>query len=137
MDGSEVGTKGNGIYIELIWSLNERNFIKQHVPLDVQTQKVVSFSITPEAHGDAKVMPATTRGTLKMDVGLTRILADGAYDTVSNWVLTEEIHSGICQYSIRRLADWTVRFSVEPPYSIDDPRSDEEQEQNYRKSEAV
>lgn len=91
LDGSEVGTKGNGIYIELIWSLNERNFIKQHVLLDVQTQKVVSFSITPEAHGDAKVMPATTRGTLKMDVGLTRILADGAYDTVSNWVLTEEI----------------------------------------------
>ena len=83
--------KGNGIYIELIWSLNERNFIKQHVLLDVQTQKVVSFSITLEAHGDAKVMSATTRGTLKMDVGLTRILADGAYDTVSNWVLTEEI----------------------------------------------
>ena len=91
MDGSGVGTKVNGIYIELIWSLNERNFIKQHVLLDVQTQKVVSFSITPEAHGDAKVMPATIRGTLKMDVGLTRILADGAYDTVSNWVLTEEI----------------------------------------------
>ena len=91
MDGSGVGTKGNGIYIELIWSLNERNFIKQHVLLNVQTQKVVSFSITPAAHGDAKVMPATTRGTLKMDVGLTRILADGAYDTVSNWVLTEEI----------------------------------------------
>lgn len=91
LDGSGVGTKGNGIYIELIWSLNERNFIKQHVLLDVQTQKVVSFSITPEAHGDAKVMPATTRGTLKMDVGLTRILVDGAYDTVSNWVLTEEI----------------------------------------------
>lgn len=91
LDGSGVGTKGNGIYIELIWPLNERNFIKQHVPLDVQTQKVVSFFITSEAHGDAKVMPATTRGTLKMDVGLTRILADGAYDTVSNWVLTEEI----------------------------------------------
>ena len=91
IDGSGAGTKGNGIYIELIWSLNERNFIKQHVLLNVQTQKVVSFSITLEAHGDAKVMPATTRGTLKMDVGLTRILADGAYDTVSNWVLTEEI----------------------------------------------
>ncbi len=62
MDGSGVGTKGNGIYIELIWSLNERNFIKQHVLLNVQTQKVVSFSITLEAHGDAKVMPANHSG---------------------------------------------------------------------------
>lgn len=92
LDGSGMGTKGNGIYIELIWSLNERNFIKQHTLLDIQTQKVVSFSITPEAPGDSKVMPAILKGTVKMGVGLTRILADGAYDTIDNWLLTEEMN---------------------------------------------
>ena len=91
LDGSGVGTKGSGIYIELVWSLNKRNFIKQHVLLDVRTQKVVSFSITPEAPGDARVMPAIVRGTLKMGVCLVRLMADGAYDTVANWMLIEEV----------------------------------------------
>lgn len=31
------------------------------------------------------------KGTLRMGVGLTRLLADGVYDTVSNWMLTDEI----------------------------------------------
>lgn len=91
LDGSGIGFRGCGIYFEFAWSLNNREYIKQHVLLDIKNQEVVSYSITTKVPGDAKVMPAIVNGTLKTGVGLVNLLADGAYDTVENWLLMEEL----------------------------------------------
>lgn len=91
LDGSGEAFKGNGVYFEFAWSINNREFIKQHVLMDISTMEIVSFSITPKTPGDARVMPAIVKGTLKVGVGIANLYADGAYDTVENWKLTEEL----------------------------------------------
>lgn len=43
LDGSGAGTTGTGIYMEHIWRINDRNFIKHHALVNLETQKVISF----------------------------------------------------------------------------------------------
>ena len=90
LDGSGVGISGYGIYIEYVWCLNERNFIKQHVLLDMQYQNIVSFSVTMEQPGDSKLLIPIVEGTMKMGVKLVKLTADSAYDSKDNWNATDE-----------------------------------------------
>ena len=85
MDGSGEGISGHGIYMEHMWCLNKRGFIKQHVMLDVNSQQIVSFSITMEQPGDARVFPSMAEGMIAVGVELVSLTADAAYDTVNNW----------------------------------------------------
>ncbi len=43
LGGSGAGTTGTGIYMEHIWKVNDRNFIKHHALVNLETQKVISF----------------------------------------------------------------------------------------------
>lgn len=85
LDGSGVGISGNGIYMEHIWMVNQRNFIKQHVMVDVNSQQIVSFSVTMEQPADARMMGPMMRGTVSAGVALVKLTVDSAYDTNANW----------------------------------------------------
>ena len=84
-DGSGEGIEGPGIYFEHIWLDHQRRFIKHHVLINVQTMEVVSFSVTLEKPGDAKVMVPLVEGAVKAGADIIKVRADSAYDTVSNW----------------------------------------------------
>ena len=65
--------------------VNQRNFIKQHVMVDVNSQQIVSFSVTMEQPADARMMGPMMRGTVSAGVALVKLTADSAYDTNANW----------------------------------------------------
>ena len=84
-DGSGEGTTGSGIYMEHIWGVGDRCFVKQHALVDTVTMDIVAFSVTMETPGDAKVLPPLIEGCRSMGVGLAKVTADSAYDTRENW----------------------------------------------------
>lgn len=85
VDGSGEGTKGCGIYMEYTWSGPAKSFIKQHVAVDPWTLEIVSFSVTLESPGDARVLGPLIDGMVDTGVNVRRIYADAAYDSVDNW----------------------------------------------------
>ncbi len=85
VDGSGQGIEGPGIYMEHIWLNNQRRFIKQHSFINVATLEVVSFSITLEKPGDARVMVPLVEGAVKVGAEIAKVRADSAYDTERNW----------------------------------------------------
>lgn len=90
--GSGEGIEGPGIYFEHIWLDNKRRFIKHHVLLNVNTMEIVSFSVTLEKPGDAKVMVPLVEGALKAGAKIAKVRADSAYDTANNWAEMERIN---------------------------------------------
>jgi len=85
VDGSGQGIEGPGIYMEHIWLNNQRRFIKQHTFLNIVTMDVVSYAITLEKPGDARMMVPLVEGAMKMGADVVKVRADSAYDTESNW----------------------------------------------------
>ena len=85
IDGSGESLSGPGLYIEHIWRLNNRRFIKQHTMIDLDNQRVVSFAITLEKPGDAKMFVPLVKGALLVGANVQRVSADSAYDTKCNW----------------------------------------------------
>lgn len=91
-DGSGEGIEGPGIYFEHIWLDHQRRFIKHHVLINVQTMEVVSFSVTMEKPGDAKVMVPLVEGAIKAGAEIRKVRADSAYDTVANWMAMDQMN---------------------------------------------
>lgn len=79
VDGSGVKTAGPRTYFEYIWKVNERNFIKQHALIDVNTQNVLAFSITLEKPGDSAVFPSPVEGAGRFGIRFGNLYADAAY----------------------------------------------------------
>ena len=52
----------------------------------MNSQDIVSFAITMESPGDAKVLPPMVEGCISMGVKLVKLTADSAYDTRENWL---------------------------------------------------
>ncbi len=91
-DGSGEGIEGPGIYFEHIWLDHQRRFIKHHVLINVETMEVVSFSVTMEKPGDAKVMVPLVEGAIKAGADICKVCADSAYDTVANWMAMDQMN---------------------------------------------
>ncbi len=85
IDRSGVESSGFGINMEHKWGVNDRHFIKQHALIDINTQDLVSFTITMESPADTRVMPPMGGGCLSMGVRLVNLTADTAYDAKENW----------------------------------------------------
>lgn len=50
----------------------------------------MAFAVTFERPGDSSVLPCLINGALSVGVRISKVVADGAYDTVSNWELLTE-----------------------------------------------
>ncbi len=96
IDGSGEGLSGPGLYFEHIWKLNNRRFIKQHTMLDLDTLRVVSYAITLEKPGDAKMFVPLISGALLVGVNVGWVSADSAYDSVANWRYMDEKGIAFC-----------------------------------------
>lgn len=91
-DGSGEGIEGPGIYFEHIWLDHQRRFIKHHVLINVRTMEIVSFSVTMEKPGDAKVMVPLVEGAIKAGADILKVRADSAYDTAHNWMEMDRLN---------------------------------------------
>lgn len=96
LDGSGEGISGPGIYVEHVWNINSRAFIKQHALIDVETQEPLAFSITLEKPGDSPMLPHILRGAEAAELEISKLLADSAYDNVNNWKVTAEMNIEFC-----------------------------------------
>lgn len=85
VDGSGESLTGPGLYFEHIWRINNRRFIKQHTMLDLDSLRVVSYAITMESPGDAKMFVPLVSGALLVGVKVGWVAADSAYDSRANW----------------------------------------------------
>ena len=96
IDGSGEGLSGPGLYFEHIWKVNNRRFIKQHTLLNLRDQRVVSYAITLETPGDAKMLAPLVSGALLTGVKVAWVCADSAYDTRINWQFMDENGIAFC-----------------------------------------
>lgn len=91
IDGSGEGISGPGIYMEYMWSQTMRKFIKQHVMIDADTRRPIAVCITLESPGDSLVFPALVQGAINAGVKISKVYADGAYDSIENWKLAGKL----------------------------------------------
>lgn len=96
IDGSGQGISGPGIYLEHIWKISNRRFIKQHTMLDLETKRVVAFAVTLEKPGDARMFVPLVSGALLVGVNVRWVSADSAYDTKANWSFMDEEGIAFC-----------------------------------------
>lgn len=91
IDGSGEGISGPGIYMEYMWSQTMRKFIKQHAMIDATTRRPIAICITLESPGDSSVFPALVQGAIDAGVKISKVYADGAYDSIENWKLADKL----------------------------------------------
>lgn len=91
IDGSGEGISGPGIYMEYMWSQTMRKFIKQHAMIDAATRRPIAVCITLESPGDSSVFPALVQGAINAGVKISKVYADGAYDSIENWKLAGKL----------------------------------------------
>lgn len=96
IDGSGESISGPGLYFEHIWKINNRRFIKQHTMIDLRTLRVVSFAITMEKPGDARMFVPLLKGALLVGVRVSWVSADSAYDTKENWTFMDKEGIAFC-----------------------------------------
>jgi hypothetical protein len=96
IDGSGEGVSGPGLYFEHIWKVNQRRFIKQHTMLNLENKRVVSYAITLEKPGDAKMLVPLVSGALLVGVKVCWVSADSAYDTIANWKYMDDKGIAFC-----------------------------------------
>lgn len=110
MDGSGQGTSGPGIYFEHIWVTSDRRFIKQHTMLDLDSKRVVSFAVTLEKPGDAKMFIPLVSGAMLVGVKVFWVSADSAYDTKANWSFMDENGIAFCPNLKEKFkGDWELK----------------------------
>lgn len=84
-DGSGVGISGPGTYMEHVWKISHRHFLKIHVLLDVADRSAVAFAVTMESTADSVMLIPLVEAAVEAGVGIDTVLADAAYDSKANW----------------------------------------------------
>lgn len=68
-----------------------RGFVKAHIAVDVSTAMVVAVHITDDRKGDAGFLrPLVEEASSRLDGRITKVIADGAYDTRDNFDFLDE-----------------------------------------------
>lgn len=91
IDGSGETISGSGKYIEKVWKIVSRRFVKMHFVVDVVTHEILAIAVTMEKPGDAAMFSPIMKAlcSVRNDIGM--VYADSAYDTKANWKLMREL----------------------------------------------
>ena len=85
VDSSGIKVSNRGEWIRKKWKV-KRGFIKVHIAVDTRTKQILSMEVTRENVSDGRMLkPLVEDSASKTD--LKRVVADGAYDSKSNFRL--------------------------------------------------
>src|SRR3990170_8774702 len=85
VDSSGIKVSNRGEWIRKKWKV-QRGFIKVHIAVDTRTKQILSMEVTRENVSDGRMLkPLVEDSASKTD--LKRVVADGAYDSKSNFRL--------------------------------------------------
>lgn len=96
VDSSGIKVSNRGEWIRQKWSV-KRGFIKIHLAVDVRTRKIVSMEVTKENVSDGRMLQPLLE-TASARTNVTKVLADGAYDSRANF---RYLHDGGIEPVIR------------------------------------
>jgi hypothetical protein len=96
IDSTGFGTTVRSEWLRDKWR-KRRGFVKAHVAVDVNTLEVLAVVVTDDTVHDAEVFAPLVQQLLDRGVRVTRVLADGAYDSRTNFDLLRacNIEAGI------------------------------------------
>lgn len=80
--GIRVGVRGE--WMREKWKVR-KGWLKLHVLTDVGTNRILSYAVTDERVGDSGMLLPLVDQAVAAGHRLTKVLADGAYDTRANW----------------------------------------------------
>ena len=83
IDNTGIKVANRGEWMRQKWHLRRR-FLKIHVGADVKTKKIVSLKITDDSSHDAAHLPELVEQASQKG-NVTKVLADGAYDSEDNF----------------------------------------------------
>lgn len=86
IDSTGIKVANRGEWMRQKWKKSpKRGFLKIHVASDVRTKKILSMKITDERSHDAQHLPSLIEHAEKQGNKITKVLADGAYDSKDNF----------------------------------------------------
>lgn len=89
VDSSGIKVSNRGEWIRKKWKV-KRVFIKVHIAVDTRTRQILAMEVTRENVSDGKMLkPLVEDSAGKTD--LKRVVADGAYDSKSNFRLLADM----------------------------------------------
>jgi len=83
VDSSGIKVTNRGEWIHKKWRV-KRGFIKMHIAVDTKTRQILAIEVTKEDVGDGRLLRRLVDGS-QSKAGLERVIADGAYDSKSNF----------------------------------------------------
>jgi hypothetical protein len=88
VDSSGIKVSNRGEWIHKKWKV-KRGFIKVHIAVDTKTKQILAIEVTKEDVGDGRMLKRLVDGSASK-AGLKGVVADGAYDSKSNFRLLSE-----------------------------------------------
>jgi len=85
VDSSGIKVSNRGEWMHKKWKV-KRGFIKVHIAVDTKTKQILAIEVTKEDVGDGRMLGRLVEGSQSKAV-LGRVIADGAYDSKSNFRL--------------------------------------------------
>ncbi len=83
VDSSGIKVSNRGEWMHKKWRV-QRGFIKVHIAVDIKTKQILAIEVTKEDVGDGRMLRRLVDSSQNR-VALKRIIADGAYDSQSNF----------------------------------------------------
>ena len=87
VDSTGIKVSNRGEWIHKKWKV-KRGFIKVHIAVDVKTKQILAIEVTREDVGDGRMFGRLVKSASNV-TDLRRVIADGAYDSKSNFRLAE------------------------------------------------
>ena len=88
VDSSGIKVSNRGEWIHKKWKV-KRGFIKVHIAVDIKTKQILAIEVTKEDVGDGRMLKRLVDGAASK-AGLKGVVADGAYDSKSNFRMLAE-----------------------------------------------
>jgi transposase len=87
--GIRVGVRGE--WMREKWKVH-KGWIKLHALTDVRTNRILSYAVTDELSADSEHLSGLVSEAVARGHRITKVLADGAYDTRDNWNFLRDLN---------------------------------------------
>lgn len=97
-DSTGIKVTNRGQWMDEKWNVQRKGYLKIHVAVNIKTKEILALDVTDEKVHDGKILTKMVNHVLdNSDRKIESVLADGAYDTNSNFRYVEmnEITPGI------------------------------------------
>ena len=89
VDSTGIKVSNRGEWIRKKWKV-KRGFIKVHIAVDTKTKQILAIEVTKEDVGDGRMLRRLVNGSTNK-AGLKGVVADGAYDSKSNFRMLADL----------------------------------------------